>query len=331
MLMLATRRAAADEAGELRETVRLRYVAPAECPRRAVLEAAVLERSPSARLGGERGAGRLFTVTIVAGAQGYVGSVTVEGGSNGVSQRLASPRCDDVVGALALVIALAIDPMAAGGGADDGAATPATTPTLVPPPTPRGSQIDRAEPRDLGEPEVSRRGGWREGLDLEGLGGGALEGGITAGTTMTAAVELRIGWRGRGHLGLAGLAGWSSAQMEEGQARFGWYTARGSGCWLALARRIEADLCGHVELGVLAVEADGIVRSQETTRLWLAPGAHVGLRWRWGALFAELQAGASVPLTRDHFYFVPDTTIHRTWVAVPWATIGAGLRFGGSK
>ena len=285
------------------ELVHLEYQAPAECPERGVLESAILARTAAARFTTAADAERVFAVLIAAADDGgYRGALDVRDGGTSTTRDLAAPRCDDLVAALSLIIALAIDPTA-----------PAIVTAPLPPPPP--------PPRAPGRP-----------VETSAIGGGLVVAGITPGPAMTAALEGRIGWRGVGHIGAAGLLGYDSDQMASGRAGFLWIAGRASACWQWLATGVDSDMCAHGEIGGLVVSADDIVNAQGSRRLWLAPGGHVAARWpRTSRIFGELQAGVSFPLLRERFYFAPGTSIHSTWAAVPWVSISAGVRFQGSK
>jgi hypothetical protein len=279
-------------AGAAREPVHIRYQAPAECPVQAALEAAIRERTEAARFTSSTTARRVFAVTVARSADGYLGTITV-GGDEASTRALVAPRCDDLIAALALVVALAIDPPA---------------PEVVAPPPQRSSRT------------------------LAAIGSGAAVGGVTPGAAIGATAEARLGWRGLGHLGAGAVFGWDGADMDTGRVGFTWLAGRASGCWQWLGAAVESDLCAHAEVGGVLVRASEIVRAQAQERLWLAPGLHVALRWpATSSVFAEFQAGVSFPLVRDHYYFDPGTSIHETWAAVPWLAIGAGMRFAGSE
>src|SRR5258705_1914175 len=94
-----------------REDVVLRYDAPSACPDRAALEAMVGQRTPAARF--VDGAERVFAITVRASESGFAGELSVTGADGVADRTLTAARCDDLVGALALVVALAIDPEAA--------------------------------------------------------------------------------------------------------------------------------------------------------------------------------------------------------------------------
>jgi hypothetical protein len=289
------------DAPAAREIVGVEYRAPIECPRRSVLEAAILERTSAAQLTAGASIGRRFAVDVARTDDGYVGTLVVDS-DGGDARQLAAPRCDDLVSALALVISLAIDPVGSIG------------------PPPAGSDVIEPAPR-------AEHGGLRGAV----LGGGGGIGGVSPGLAVTAAIEGRLGWR-HGHLAAAALFATDRSEMTAGDAAFEWLAARTSACWQWLDRGIAADACAHVEVGGLRVRATDVARAQETRRLWLAPGAHVALRWprrsRW---FGELQLGASAPLVRDHFHFERSVEIHRTWPVTPSAGLAVGVRFGRSR
>ena len=288
----AGRDAATGDAGAARIT----YDAPAGCPDRDAFEAAVRERLPTARFAtGTEPAARSFTIAIAATDDGYTGALTA--GDGGAARRLAAHQCNDVVTALALITALAIDPSAA-------------VSAVAPPPT---TTPARPGPRR-----------WH----LAGLAGGALAGGVTPGALWIGAIGARLLRRGLGHLDLEVVAGGDRDRSDAGEARFTYLIGRGSACWLALPRRVEVDACAVVEAGALRARGVDVVRAQDLTRPYLAAGVAAAARWpRASRGFLELRAGVSFPLIRDRFVFTPNVLIHETAAATPWAGLGGGVRF----
>jgi hypothetical protein len=93
-------------------------------------------------------------------------------------------------------------------------------------------------------------------------------------------------------------------------------------------RFVEASACGHVEVGLVRATGSNIVNGRGLTRLWLASGVHVGVRWPTGTrLFGQLELGASVPFLRDRYIFNPNMTIHETEIVTTWVSLGIGMRF----
>jgi hypothetical protein len=306
-------RAGGDEAAPEREDVELRYSAPPECPDRAALEAAIAERAPAARF--VAGAARVFAVTVTTSAEGFAGELSVAGDDGPAARNLTAARCDDLAGALALIVALAIDPSAASLGPV--AVEPALERVAVAAPvaTVRDDTTPAPKPED--------RGPWID-VEVSGL----IAGGITPGALLGGAVEARLEVRRLGHLDLAALVGRDTADNAGGTSRFTFLAGRLSACRRLMAGSVWLDACAHVEAGGLTGSGGQIVNAQGSTRLWLAPGAHAAARWPMTSrVFAEMAAGVSVPLVRHHFYFNPDITIHRTAAAIPWLAVGVGLRF----
>ncbi len=286
--------------------VRLTYAAPASCPDAATFEAAVRQRAPRATITAT--APRVFAIAITTGDAGFTGTLST--GDAGATRALAASRCDDLIAALALVTALAIDPSVALGAPDPPA--PAPPPPAPPPPVPP-PPVPPPAPRP-------RWSGW-------GAATLAIAHGVAPDPLPTAGLEARLARVGLGHVALGAAAGRQTVTTAAGRATFTWVIARASGCWTAIDRAIALDACGHAEVGALGARGLDIVRAREVTRTWLAVGAHAALRWSPGAwLFVEAQAGASLPIVRDRFVFTPNQLIHQADAVVPWTAIGVGLR-----
>src|SRR5207249_4159958 len=138
-------------------------------------------------------------------------------------------------------------------------------------------------------------------------------------------IELRV-TRRRLELALAGLAGHDRATLDMGRASFWWLAARAAACarWQG---SVELAACGHAELGAVRAAGEDVVQGRALTRLWLAGGAHGELRWPIGAVWGQIEAGASVPFLRDRYLFVPAVTIHETAPITGWICVGVGVRF----
>jgi hypothetical protein len=267
---------------------RLIYGAPAACPDAAAFAAAVHERAPRALL--DEDAPRTFTIAIAASAAGFTGALTASDASE--PRVLAAARCDDLVAALALITALAIDPSA----------------LADPPPAPPAPIAARWAADAL------------VGIDL------AL--GVAPDPLIAAALGARLRRRDLGHLDLTILAARDTTRTAAGTAQVTWLTARLSACWTAPARSIALDACGDAEAGLLSAAGHDVVRAQDLRRPWLALGGHGAIRWPATArIFGELDVGAAIPLIRDRFYFYPNVLIHQASVVTPWLAVGAGVRF----
>jgi hypothetical protein len=96
------------------EPIRLDYRAPANsCPSTSSFTADVLRRTPTARAAATGEEARTFVIVIEPRAAAFAGSLTVrEGADVTVARRVVANRCSEVADALALSIALAVDPTA---------------------------------------------------------------------------------------------------------------------------------------------------------------------------------------------------------------------------
>ncbi len=137
-LVLAGHPAAADET----EPIRVVYRAPPDCPDEAAFTGQVTARTRRARRAEQGEAARTFTISIAsASAQKTRGKLTIDDPRGPSSSReVSGETCVEVVSALGLITALAIDPRAS------------TAPTLPPaPPSPPSPPAPPA-PREHGPP-----------------------------------------------------------------------------------------------------------------------------------------------------------------------------------
>lgn len=287
--------AAAGIARADREAVALDYAAPEGCPDRAAVEAAVRERTPQVRFAA--GAARTFAIAITERDGEYVGTLSVA--ATGDARELSAHRCDDLVVALALVTALAIDPSA---GEVRAAAPPPPPPSPPRPPTPP----------------------W----PIDGNGFAAVAFGITPDAMPVVGVAGRALPRPYLSLGVAAVIGYDRTELDMGAARFVWTIVRPAACWRPLAGRLDLGACGHVEAGLVRATGQNIVLGQSVTRSWFATGLHLEGRVALTSMvFMQLQVGASVPLQRDRYLFQPSMTIHETSPITAWVGAGVGVRF----
>ncbi|MCE9575259.1 MAG: hypothetical protein K8W52_19065 [Deltaproteobacteria bacterium] len=276
--------------------VHLSYAAPEACPDTAAFTAAVRLRAPRATLTDDATAPdvRAFDVRITAGDGGFVGTLAT--GDADATRALSASRCDDLLAALALITALAIDPTTA--------------------------VVDPIEPPPIAPPRAPSP--WH----LAGLLGGGLEAGVMPEAAIAGHAAVRLARAGLGHVDLGALAARQTATTAHGNARFTLATARAAACWTAREGRVALDACGHAELGLLQARGLEVVRAQTVTRTWLAVGAHGAARWQIAApVFLELALGATLPLVRDRFTFAPNQLIHQANAVVPWVVLGVGVRF----
>lgn len=296
------------------EDVVLVYTAPAGagCPDAAGFEAAILARAPAVRF--RTGSGRAFTVTIELATDGALtGHITVAENGEQTDRVLSGSRCDDLATALALVVALAIDP-------EHVVPAPATTtpPTSTPTPTSTSIGPTTAVTTHVAPPPRP----W----SLTAVAGGGVAGGLAPGAMALAHVEARLEHRRLGHAAIALLLGTAEDATDAGDARFTLIGGRLGACWRSPWTVARA--CAHLDVGVIRGEGSGIVGGQAVNRLIVDPGVEVQLAWPTkSSVFGELRGGADVSLMRYRYYFNPDIEIHHTGAVVPWIAFGVGVRF----
>lgn len=319
----------------------LRYSAPPGCPTREAAIELIRERAPGARF--SPGARRVLEVRVTDAARGYTGALAVDAIAE---KQLAAARCDDLVTALALVIALAIDPDAAppraapagsaaapaegteiDGAAATGAAMAPGAAMAAPAPAATPGAAMAAPAAAVAPAVTAAAPAATHPWAIDATIGGSLATGVTPDPLLAARLAARVT---RSHLAaeLALAAGHDSTRAAEGSAAFTQIVARPAACRLRSARSLELGACAHAELGLVRATGDDIVNARALTRLWAALGAHATLRWpARSRFFAQLQLGLTAPITRDRYRFMPGTVVHETAPVCGWLDLGLGVHF----
>src|ERR1700760_4529038 len=95
------------------EPIHIDYTAPESCPAKAELVRGVLGRTNRAHEAGDEKPTRTFVVTLTPGPTETRGELVMRGADGAEAEReLTGDTCAEVVDALALIAALAIDPHA---------------------------------------------------------------------------------------------------------------------------------------------------------------------------------------------------------------------------
>ena len=298
--------------------LRLDYEVAAGCPDAGAFTTEVRARAPrSAGL-----AHRAIAVRITSSSSGSPGAASFEGSvvitdDTGVipSRAVRGDTCDEVVRALALTVAMTLDPEENAEAVTILAAPPPPLePALPPPEKPPGAQAFSA----------------RSGVHLSaGVRGGAESGvGPRLAPAFGVYADVAVG-------NLAVRLGAVRAvsplvERGAGAARFARTTATLDAC--PLRWRPSASLalvpCAAFEIGSLSSEGQATVDPESVARLWSAVGLVERLVWEpAGPLVFELEGRALVPLTRDRFYFRPADDVFEASILVFSAGLTAGVRF----
>jgi len=346
-------------------SARLEVQSLPECTTREELAARVAARSHRIHFDDEKAVGPVVRAAIAAAPRGgAVGElVIVQPGGKSSSRRLSAPTCAEATDALALIIALTLDPMSASSSTAAAAGRPGTTalppsPTQTAPiapapsanepprtapgaaptrsPVPARSTEASSPPAADGEPAVvasppaapvathRRFAGGAVAQETFGLIPGALPG---LGFYLSAALDREALWSPA--VILAGTHGWSNGLVEPGgTAAFTLDAMTLDACALRLPLPpLELRACGTALYGRLGAAGSETYSHASSTRPFAAVGGALLLSLNLGRLF-ELSGrfGASASLIRDSFAFAPNV-FHRTAAVTIAAGLGLGVRF----
>lgn len=222
---------------------------------------------------------------VELGARDEAGAWTVElalqAGDITAARTLHGDDCEVITEAVALVLAVQLDPVAV-------AATvqPTVAPTAVPdatiepappelaaaPPSTREPTIDRPSPRPL--PRVPTRPRAVLGAEIAG------ELGVFPRGAATFELGVGVTWR-YARAELAGLTsiGPDAPRVDGVTGRFRLFAGVVRGCGVIPRDTIEFPICAALEVGELWAKGRGLERPDTVHALWLAPV--VGFRPRW--------------------------------------------------
>lgn len=318
----------ADADGDADGPTDVRWAGPEGCP-----------PASSVRRGIERRLGRTLATdevqvdgTVVAIEEGFSLDLRTTAGELTDTRTLEAARCESLADATALVVALAVDPVAVAEVIQATRSVPIdeAPPVLVEPsepatpsePAASGEPATPSEPADAREPEPTR-----------GLEGGVLR--ATAGVGLGATPGVT------GALSLAGGLQWRRARLEvlgsywiprrtaplDGATVAVQLGAAGvRGCGQIRRDRIEAPLCAGVLVGGMRGDGRGVPGSRTALGPWVAIEAAVGLSW-WVVPRWALAGGfsAAIPVVQPAFevgdeepvrLFEPSPVAGRLWVGV---------------
>jgi hypothetical protein len=334
VVLLASGAARADA-----EPILLEYRRGPGCPDRAEFIEQVRARTSKADFVEGTPGARLFIVSSSAEDGHAVGSVTIgEAGSAGAPRLVSGKTCSDVVSALALILALAIDPRASSAPSPAPAAprqTPAPTNNAAPAtaPAPPTESAPRSLPSSEPAPAGARWGivgahlDGSLGLDAQPIPLVGASAFFEAGTMLSGPWVFALRASGS-------YAASPTLHASQGSARFTAWTGGLDLCPLRLAPadRWFIEPCMGFEAGQLYAEGIGdssIVHTTAANRPWLAvrevarAGLAIGDRWQ-----LELDLALVQPLLSYAFRFeTPSVEIARVSRVGAKASFGVGMHF----
>ncbi len=340
------------------------YSAFAGCPDEARFLQGVTARTERIRRAAEGEPARAFVIAVTRDTSTVRGVLVIAGLDGAVSRReVTGDSCEEVTSALALITALAVDPLAAtapvpppaapgpssSGAAGEGASASPSSDA----PSPASATVDRvarpaqplrspAEPHAATSPEAAaparasagpaERTRWAlggEGQSVAGLvPGWGIGGGVFLDATGLAHGALVPSFRASlfALATRAALAGAIGAQLE-------WFVGRLEACPLRFAWSSEfaLSICAALDAGVLRSRGFGLETNGTQVRPWLAPDALGRVAWSPpGAFFIEAGGGLMAPVTRYSFSFQQSgetEALRRIPAVAPTLELDAGYRF----
>jgi hypothetical protein len=351
LMQLAHADPAAPRAGAAPPPLTVQYSAPGNCPTESDFEARVQSRTALARFADEKDAQAVQVVVKPMGVT-YAGHLSIVGRSGRVSERdVEDVLCADVVDALALVTALAVDPKAIlslasppeatsaadalplGAGAPEGVTV---IPLIAPAPAQATPPVS-AQPQtvSLAQPELDKspaaaapRRGIHVGATfvlMAGIAPDTLAGGGGFGEVESKAP----GWLAPS--GRLTVFAAENGALASRIASFLLVAGRLDFCPLRIgSREVSLRPCAAIDIG--AVRAEGIdadpghgVPGGEP---WFDVAALLRARWApgRGRFFVEVEGGIFVPLNRASFvYENPLKTIQTPWGVAPAGSLAMGV------
>ena len=334
--------AGAAHAQDAPEPLSVAYEAPPGCPTSDAFFREIAARTTRARAAQPDERARVMHVVVTKSGEQHVGRLWIEDASASSTARSVSGRtCSEVVGALALVGALAVDPRASTAPI---AAAPTATTTDAPGPSPeKPADASPPPPPPPVPPPVAPRASSSAGTEPNASAlPGRIEVGIQAEAAFVAGAvpsgrlfgDVSIGPREGLFAPALRLALARSLDVDRaaaiGGATLRWTSVGLDACplRLALARPVAVRPCVGGSAGVLDASGTGFAGTVSRSRPWATLSALARFVWEplaW--LDLELEAGVIAPLYRESFVFVPSVSVYEAPPLAFLSRAGLGLRF----
>ncbi len=341
--------------------MRLDYEAPAACPGRSLVVRAILERTAHFRLATEREAARTLRLRVESLASSFHGALEViELDGSTMHRDLGGPTCGAVVSALALVAALALDPVAASSAPEAPVATRSTPPDApaapvaaaapesplpaadapVAAPVPPSLSTNASQPGPVVPPRARIPEPAPPPLAARlrvGVGVAAEIAGLAAPTVVLAPAGLaEIVLDSPGlfapllRLGVARQEGGTVAVSGK-DATFTWLLGQAAACpvRVRLIAAVAVRPCLGADVGAVSAVTSGAPQPTNPARLWADMSLEGRVEWRiLDRVSLDIEGGLMVPIVRDSFVFEPTgDQAYRAPAATGVGSIGAMVLF----
>ncbi|MEP7052637.1 MAG: hypothetical protein ABJB12_19875, partial [Pseudomonadota bacterium] len=273
----------------------LEYRGGASCPSEDEVLAEIQRRAPGAARVADGPHDLRARLSVDTDGEHQRGIVDIESREGSTHREIEAAECAEVVRALALIVAMGIDPDAP---AADGSLhrAPEPNPVTAAPPPARLSQ--------LSQQRQAREFWWAAG------GGIGMAGGVAPSPSLTETLQFELGggrdagWSANGRV--SGIHAHGSASERVGSADFELLALRVASCPYRVGTRLALRGCVSFDWGRLQGRGSRTLQARTSSAGWLGPGGFVEAEWQglpW--LRLQLQLGAVLPLARDRFYFGP--------------------------
>lgn len=329
-------------ADALAEPIRVELDAPAVCGTAADFFEAVrrhTDRVAPATGGSDE---RRLVIRVAPVREGFAGSLQiVDPAGASAERRMIAADCSELMAALSIVAALAVDPAkadasGAGSAGVDAAssaepvAPPAATPApaaIPPPPQVMAPPSHAPVPGDEPHHGTSSSAVWFIGAEV-GLD-------VLTPTPLlfpTAGLDADVVFRSPSfvqpdvHLAVRRSLD-ANVTSASGHASFALTTLRIAACPLRLdaSRALSASPCAVLDGGAISAAGHDVQRQQSHLRPWVAAGGEARLIVGSGALRLALAAGVVAPLVQDTFRFEPTEVVYEVAGVLPYASISVAF------
>jgi hypothetical protein len=321
----ATLAAAAGAQGAGDTPIRIDYRAPPECPNEGAFLAELARRAQVPRFAEAGELARVITVVVESSperSRARVELTDIDG--QPVRREVEATTCTEVVSAIALVTALALEAQIAEEAAHERAQPKAPKPAPRKE-TPPAATAPAASTGAKSAPPEARSSWWSFGA----------AGGYATGMAPDGLFQLRafggLALQARWEVRFSAAYGAASAVRESANLTFSAAWARLEGCWLAVAIGARGSLgpCAGLEGGVLhasGVEGPRVAVAKSATEPWAAGVALGRIRLAEQVLFVEAQGELIAPLVRHEFVLEkPRAEVHEFPALAFGAALGVGV------
>jgi hypothetical protein len=315
------------------EPIGIDYAAPAGCPDEDAFFREIVARTTRARSAKPGDNPRTLHVVVAKRGDFFAGRLWIEEtATSSRAREVSGTTCGEVVGALGLIAALAIDPSAS---IAPRPALQAAAPTVTPLPDAGARDQPASAPGGSRQPGQEAQARTRA-LPARFASGVELEVSMIADAVLAGRVfgEIEIGdprrtWAPSLRVAL-GRSLDTERRVSAGGATLRFTQASFEVCPLraAITASLSMRPCVGGSGGVLEAQGRDVNAAQSQTRPWATTFAHARFVWEpVPALGVELEAGALAPLYRDSFYFKPNIPVYQAPQVAFLGRAGLCVRF----